>query len=138
MAQPWIGRARFLFIPLIVEGVAGWDAPPADFRELVRRRVYFDPDPGLIFTLPVEPGDGSEIRVPTSDEREKVYTTHGKVAFEVEHVAGVDVRVDSVGGSKGPGVIEAPQHYRKQDQDNDVEATPRPRALNQASMQWHG
>ena len=29
-------------------------------------------------------GDGSEIRVPTSDEREKVYTTHGKVAFEVD------------------------------------------------------
>ncbi|HEY6635356.1 MAG TPA: DUF1684 domain-containing protein [Acidimicrobiia bacterium] len=51
----------------------------SDFEGL----VYFDPDPGLIFTLSVEPGDGSEIRVPTSDEREKVYTTHGKVAFEV-------------------------------------------------------
>ena len=45
MAQPWIGRARFLFIPLVVEGVAGWDPPPADYREFVRRRVYFDPDP---------------------------------------------------------------------------------------------
>jgi hypothetical protein len=41
----WIGRARFLFIPLIVEGVPGWDEPPDDYQEFVRRRVYFDPDP---------------------------------------------------------------------------------------------
>jgi PASTA domain len=43
--HPWIGRARFLFIPLIVEGVPGWDEPPDDYEEFVRRRVYFDPDP---------------------------------------------------------------------------------------------
>lgn len=50
-----------------------------DFRGL----EYFEPDLDLVFTVPVEPGDGSEIRIPTSDEREKVYTTAGKVKFEV-------------------------------------------------------
>lgn len=44
---------------------------------------YFDPDPDMVFTVPVEPGDGSEIRVETSDEREKVYTHAGVVKFEV-------------------------------------------------------
>ena len=44
MAQSWIGRARFLFIPLVVNGVAGWDQPPANYREFVRSRVFFDPD----------------------------------------------------------------------------------------------
>lgn len=44
---------------------------------------YFEPDLDLAFIVPLEPGDGSEIRIPTSDEREKVYTTAGKVRFEV-------------------------------------------------------
>lgn len=44
---------------------------------------YFDPDPDLVFIVPVRPGDGSEIRVPTSDDREKVYATHGTVSFDV-------------------------------------------------------
>jgi uncharacterized protein (DUF1684 family) len=44
---------------------------------------YFDPDLDLVFTVPVEPGDGSEIRFPTSDDREKVYKTFGTVSFEV-------------------------------------------------------
>jgi len=45
---------------------------------------YFQPDPGLVFTVPMEPGDGSEIRIPTSDEREKVYTRAGTVRFYVD------------------------------------------------------
>lgn len=45
---------------------------------------YFDPRPDLVFTVPLEPGDRSEIRVPTSDQREKVYTRVGTVGFEVE------------------------------------------------------
>lgn len=45
---------------------------------------YFDPNPDLIFTVPVENGDGSEVRVQTSDQRETVYRTAGKVRFEVE------------------------------------------------------
>jgi len=45
MSQSWIGPARYLFIPLIVENTAGFFPPPADYRDLVRSRVYFDPDP---------------------------------------------------------------------------------------------
>lgn len=44
---------------------------------------YFDPNPNLVFTVQVQPGDGSEIQIPTSDEREKVYKTFGTVAFDV-------------------------------------------------------
>jgi hypothetical protein len=45
MAKAWIGPATYLFIPLVVEGTAGYDPPPADYRAHVQRRVYFDPDP---------------------------------------------------------------------------------------------
>ncbi len=45
---------------------------------------YFDPNPELVFTVPVEPGDGSEVRVDTSDDRQKVYTNAGIVHFEVD------------------------------------------------------
>jgi PASTA domain len=41
----WTGQARVLFIPLIVKDTIGFEPPPDDFLELVRRRVYFDPDP---------------------------------------------------------------------------------------------
>ena len=44
---------------------------------------YFEPNPDLIFTVPVAAGDGSEVRVQTSDRQEKVYRTAGKVQFEV-------------------------------------------------------
>ena len=45
---------------------------------------YFEPRPELVFTVPMEPGDESEIRIPTSDEREKVYKRAGKVRFDVD------------------------------------------------------
>lgn len=45
MANAWVGPARYLFIPLVVENTSGYDPPPADYLEHVRRRVYFDPDP---------------------------------------------------------------------------------------------
>jgi PASTA domain len=41
----WIGPARVLFIPLIVKDTKEFEPPPDDFEELIRRRVYFDPDP---------------------------------------------------------------------------------------------
>ena len=44
---------------------------------------YYQPNPDLVFTVTLEPGDGSEIRIPTSDERETVYKRAGKVRFEV-------------------------------------------------------
>jgi uncharacterized protein (DUF1684 family) len=45
---------------------------------------YFDPNPELVFTLPVKPGDGSEVRVQTSDQQERVYRTAGTITFEVD------------------------------------------------------
>lgn len=45
---------------------------------------YFEPKRELVFTVPITPGDESEIRIPTSDEREKVYKRAGKVQFEVD------------------------------------------------------
>ena len=34
---------------------------------------YFEPDEGLVFTVTPEPGDGSELRVDTSDGQQRVY-----------------------------------------------------------------
>ncbi|MGB8359795.1 MAG: DUF1684 domain-containing protein [Acidimicrobiia bacterium] len=47
---------------------------------------YFEPRLDLVFTVAVEPGDGSEVRVQTSDDREKVYRNAGRVRFEIEGV----------------------------------------------------
>lgn len=44
---------------------------------------YFGPDADLVFTVEMEPGDGAEIAVPTSDDAEKIYTRVGHVSFEV-------------------------------------------------------
>jgi hypothetical protein len=45
---------------------------------------YYEPRPDLVFTLPVEPEDGSEISFETSDNRVKTYRRAGKVDFEVD------------------------------------------------------
>lgn len=45
---------------------------------------YYGPNPDLVFTLPVEPADGSEISLETSDNRVKTYRRAGKVTFEVD------------------------------------------------------
>lgn len=44
---------------------------------------YFEPNPDLVFTLPVEPGDGSVVPFQTSDDRVKTYRKAGRVSFEV-------------------------------------------------------
>ncbi len=44
---------------------------------------YFDPNPDLVFSLAMEPADGSEIHVQTSDGQERVYRRSGEVKFEV-------------------------------------------------------
>lgn len=54
--------------------------PRDDFEGL----QYFDPDPSLVFTVPMEPGDGVEIAVDTSDEAQKIYKRVGHIGFEVE------------------------------------------------------
>lgn len=50
---------------------------------------YFEVRLDLVFTLAVIPGDGSEVKVQTSDGREKVYADAGRVEFDVDghHVA---------------------------------------------------
>jgi uncharacterized protein (DUF1684 family) len=45
---------------------------------------YFDARPDLVFTVPIRPGDGSEVRVQTSDEAEKVYRKAGSVELVVD------------------------------------------------------
>jgi len=35
---------------------------------------YFDPDPDLRFEVTPDPGDGSEITIQTSDDRQRIYT----------------------------------------------------------------
>lgn len=48
---------------------------------------YFEPTPDLVFTVPVEPGDGTEISFETSDDRVKVYRRAGKARFDVGGVS---------------------------------------------------
>ena len=47
---------------------------------------YFEPRPDLVFTVPMTPGDGSEVHVATSDHSEKVYRTAGHVELAIEGV----------------------------------------------------
>ncbi|MGD2101419.1 MAG: DUF1684 domain-containing protein [Acidimicrobiia bacterium] len=49
---------------------------------------YFDPRPDLVYTAPVVPGDGVEVHVDTSDDRQKVFRDAGSVQLEI---AGVPV-----------------------------------------------
>ena len=46
--------------------------------------AYFDPDPGLVYELSLEPSDGAEITVQTSDGQERGYRRIGNVKFEVD------------------------------------------------------
>lgn len=45
---------------------------------------YYAPNPDLVFTLPVEPADGSEVEVRTSDGGVRTYGRAGTVSFEVD------------------------------------------------------
>lgn len=47
---------------------------------------YYDPNPELAFTLPIQPTDHAEVRVQTSDGAERVYRRFGRVEFEVDGV----------------------------------------------------
>lgn len=59
---------------------------PLDYqdRQQFRGLDYFRPRSDLVFTVPVDPADGSEVRIPTSDGMVKVYRRAGKVRFEVD------------------------------------------------------
>lgn len=45
---------------------------------------YFEPNPDLVFTSVMEPGDGSAVEFPTSDDRVKTYRKAGHVRLEVD------------------------------------------------------
>ncbi len=45
MTRSWLGSTKHLFIPLVVTGTPAYDPPPNEFENLVRRKIYFDPDP---------------------------------------------------------------------------------------------
>jgi hypothetical protein len=49
--------------------------------------AYFKPDPDLLFKLDVEPGDGIEVKVQTSDGQVRLYQRVGLVHFDVDDVA---------------------------------------------------
>lgn len=55
----------------------------AELRPRFGGLAYYAPDPDLVFTLPVEPGDGSEVRVGTSDGAERTYLRAGRIRFEL-------------------------------------------------------
>jgi uncharacterized protein (DUF1684 family) len=62
----------------------GHDSPLThEDRHSFEGLAYYPPKADLIFDLAIEPGDGSEVRFPTSDDRIKVYKKAGYVSFEV-------------------------------------------------------
>lgn len=44
---------------------------------------YYDPNPALVFTVPLEPGDNAEVPVQTSDGETRSYRRTGRVTLEV-------------------------------------------------------
>ncbi len=68
--------------------------PPRDRKEW-HGLNYFEPNEDLAFTLPVEPADGGELRVQTSDGRVRSYRRVGTVTFDVD---GETVKLTLLGG----------------------------------------
>lgn len=60
------------------------DSPlPHDVRHDFQGLNYYNPNPDLVFTLPIEPGDGSELRIETTDNQVRNYHRAGRVTFEI-------------------------------------------------------
>jgi uncharacterized protein len=57
---------------------------PREKRHEFEGLDYYDPNPGLVFTVPIDPGDRSEITIQTTDGQERVYRRAGRVTFEVD------------------------------------------------------
>ncbi len=45
--------------------------------------AYFDPNPEMVFNLPVDPAGGEDIKIHTSDGQERTYRRDALVSFEV-------------------------------------------------------
>ena len=57
---------------------------PVDDRSGFTGLDYYDEEPSLSLELEIEPADGSEVRVQTSDGQHRVYTREAVVSFEVD------------------------------------------------------
>ena len=57
---------------------------PHEARHDFAGLAYYPANPELAFTLPIEPADGSEVTVQTSDGATRVYRREGTVSFEVD------------------------------------------------------
>lgn len=64
-------------------GTAHESPLPHEARHDFEGLDYYGPNPDLVFTLDVEPGDDSEVKVGTSDGSERTYKRAGTVRFEV-------------------------------------------------------
>ncbi len=56
---------------------------PEELRPSFSGLSYYDPAPELSFELPVEPADGSEVHVQTSDGQIRAYVRAGVVRFDI-------------------------------------------------------
>lgn len=56
---------------------------PSEYRDRFDGLPYFEWNPDLILTLEVTPGDGSEIKVGTSDGADRIHHRAGTVGFKV-------------------------------------------------------
>jgi uncharacterized protein len=57
---------------------------PPEHRAHFRGLSYYPPNPALVFDLPLDPADGSEVVIPTSDGSERRYRRAATVRFTVE------------------------------------------------------
>ena len=46
--------------------------------------AYYEPNPDLVFTVPVEPADGAEVTIQTSDGQQRVYRRDATATVEVD------------------------------------------------------
>lgn len=55
-----------------------------DVRKKFTGLNYYEPNLDLVFTVAVEPGDGKEIFVKTSDDKERIYRRAGHISVEID------------------------------------------------------
>ncbi len=73
---------------------------PVDDRSGFKGLDYYGEEPSLALELEIEPGDGSEVRVQTSDGQKRIYTRDAKVSFDMQ---GEDVSLTLYGTGHGHG-----------------------------------
>jgi uncharacterized protein (DUF1684 family) len=56
---------------------------PDQYRDRFERLPYFDHNPDLVFTITVEPGDGTQVTIATSDGAQRTYHHAGVVHLPI-------------------------------------------------------